>query len=254
MEDKLQIFNNVEFGQIRTVIKDNVVWFVGKDVAEALGYSDTNKAVAMHVDEEDKQLNDKTSSSFGQRGATIINESGLYSLVLSSKLPSAKKFKRWVTSEILPSIRKTGSYIVKKNQNEDLKLRRLNIMEENARARRLKAENDRAKLWLELSEKTNRERVKQISEAYTANTLAGQRVLELPKVEKMTYSAEDIGKIFGVSASKIGRIANKHHLKTKEYGDYFMDKARYANKEVQTFRYYENAIEVFRSLLGGDVA
>ena len=237
MEDKLQIFNNVEFGQIRTVIKDNVVWFVGKDVAEALGYSDTNKAVAMHVDEEDKQLNDKTSSSFGQRGATIINESGLYSLVLSSKLPSAKKFKRWVTSEILPSIRKTGSYIVKKNQND--------------RARRLKAENDRAKLWLELSEKTNRERVKQISEAYTANTLAGQRVLELPKVEKMTYSAEDIGKIFGVSASKIGRIANKHHLKTKEYGDYFMDKARYANKEVQTFRYYENAIEVFRSLLGG---
>lgn len=78
--------------------------------------------------------------------------------------------------------------------------------------------------------------------------------MELPKVEKMTYSAEDIGKIFGVSASKIGRIANKHHLKTKEYGDYFMDKARYANKEVQTFRYYENAIEVFRSLLGGDVA
>ena len=86
-------------------------WFVGKDVAQVLGYSDTNKAVAMHVDNEDKKLNDKTSSSFGQRGATIINESGLYSLILSSKLPQAREFKRWVTSEVLPQIRRTGGYI-----------------------------------------------------------------------------------------------------------------------------------------------
>ena len=107
----LQIFNNVEFGQIRTITKDNEVWFVGRDIAEALGYSDTNKAVAMHVDDEDKQLNDITSQSFGQRGATIINEYGLYSLVLSSKLSSAKKFKRWITSEVLPSIRKHGGYL-----------------------------------------------------------------------------------------------------------------------------------------------
>ena len=102
--NELQIFNSPEFGQVRTIVKDNEVWFVGRDIAEALGYSDTNKAVATHVDDEDKQLNDKTSSSFGQRGATIINESGLYSLVLSSKLSSAKKFKRWITKEVLPSI------------------------------------------------------------------------------------------------------------------------------------------------------
>lgn len=86
-------------------------WFVGKDVAQVLGYSDANKAVAMHVDNEDKKLNDKTSSSFGQRGATLINESGLYSLILSSKLPQAREFKRWVTSEVLPQIRRTGGYI-----------------------------------------------------------------------------------------------------------------------------------------------
>lgn len=107
---ELQIFENKEFGRVRTIVKDGIIWFVGKDVAEALGYSDTNKAVAMHIDDEDKQLNDKTSSSFGQRGATLINESGIYSLVLSSKLPTAKKFKRWVTSEVLPSIRKHGMY------------------------------------------------------------------------------------------------------------------------------------------------
>ena len=86
-------------------------WFVGKDVAQVLGYSDTNKAVAMHVDNEDKKLNDKTSSSFGQRGATLINESGLYSLILSSKLPQAREFKHWVTHEVLPSIRKHGAYM-----------------------------------------------------------------------------------------------------------------------------------------------
>lgn len=107
---QLKIFENEEFGQIRTVMRDGEVWFVGKDVAEILGYVDPNKAIAMHVDEEDK-LNDKMASSLGQRGGWLINESGLYSLVLSSKLPSAKRFKRWVTSEVLPVIRKTDNRV-----------------------------------------------------------------------------------------------------------------------------------------------
>ena len=106
---ELQIFKNQEFGSIRTVTINNEPWFVGKDVAEILGYVDTNKAISMHVDEDDK-LNDKTASSLGQRGGWFINESGLYSLILSSKLLTAKKFKRWVTSEVLPTIRKTGHY------------------------------------------------------------------------------------------------------------------------------------------------
>ena len=118
--DDIQIFQNDEFGAIRTIEIDGDPWFVGTDVADALGYVATNKAVAMHVDEEDKKLNDKTSSSFGQRGATLINESGLYSLVLSSKLPTAKKFKRWVTSEVLPAIRKHGVYMTPRTIEEVL--------------------------------------------------------------------------------------------------------------------------------------
>jgi prophage antirepressor-like protein len=114
MSKDIQIFNNDKFGQLRTVIIDNEPWFVGKDVANTLGYSDTNKAVAMHVDDEDKKLNDKTSPSFGQRGATLINESGVYSLVFGSKLESAKEFKHWVTHDVLPAIRKTGAYQVPK--------------------------------------------------------------------------------------------------------------------------------------------
>lgn len=108
--NELQIFENKEFGSIRTVQINNAPYFVGKDVAKILGYSDVNKAISMHVDIEDK-LNDKSSPSFGQRGTWIVNESGLYSLILSSKLPSAKKFKHWITSEVLPSIRKTGAYM-----------------------------------------------------------------------------------------------------------------------------------------------
>lgn len=110
MNEIIEVFNNVEFGSIRTAKINNDIYFVGKDVADALGYVDTNKAVSMHVDDEDKKLNDKTSPSFGQRGATLINESGLYSLVLSSKLESAKRFKRWITHDVLPALRKTGSY------------------------------------------------------------------------------------------------------------------------------------------------
>uniref|UniRef100_UPI0040251F77 BRO family protein n=1 Tax=Dialister hominis TaxID=2582419 RepID=UPI0040251F77 len=116
------IFKNPEFGQIRTVVIDSDAWFVGKDVALVLGYADVNKAIAMHVDDEDKRLNDKTSPSFGQRGATLINESGLYSLILSSKLPNAKKFKRWVTSEVLPAIRKTGGYIPHDEEMSDAEI------------------------------------------------------------------------------------------------------------------------------------
>ena len=107
--NEITVFNNDEFGSIRTVAIENEPWFVGKDVAEVLGYTNPSKALADHVDTEDK-LNNETLLSLGQRGGWLINESGLYALILSSKLPSAKKFKRWVTSEVLPSIRKTGSY------------------------------------------------------------------------------------------------------------------------------------------------
>lgn len=110
MNEIVEVFNSVEFGSIRTTKINNDIYFVGKDVADALGYVDTNKAVSMHVDDEDKKLNDKTSPSFGQRGATLINESGLYSLVLSSKLESVKRFKRWITAEVLPALRRTGNY------------------------------------------------------------------------------------------------------------------------------------------------
>ena len=106
----LQIFNHPDFGEVRTVTIDDEPWFVGKDVAQVLGYQNPSKAILDHVDAEDK-LNNDSLLSLGQRGGWLINESGLYSLILSSKLPGAKEFKRWVTSEILPSIHKHGAYM-----------------------------------------------------------------------------------------------------------------------------------------------
>ena len=108
--NELQIFNNPEFGEIRTVEINGEPWLVGKDVAKALGYSNTKAALAKHVDAEDKGGSQITTPS-GEQYMTIINESGVYSLVFSSKLPGAKKFKRWVTSEVLPAIRKQGAYL-----------------------------------------------------------------------------------------------------------------------------------------------
>lgn len=105
----IKVFENDAFGSVRTMDMEGEVWFVGKDVAEILGYTNPSKALADHVDEEDK-LNNESLSSLGQRGGWLINESGLYSLVLSSKLPTAKQFKRWITKEVIPSIRKTGGY------------------------------------------------------------------------------------------------------------------------------------------------
>lgn len=107
--EQLKIFENEEFGQVRTINIDGEPWFVGKDVAKILGYKDTSDAMRRHVDDEDKLTRCFTDSG-QKRKLYIINESGLYSVILSSKLPSAKRFKRWVTSEVLPVIRKTGSY------------------------------------------------------------------------------------------------------------------------------------------------
>lgn len=122
---EIQVFSNAKLGEVRATVIDGEAMFVGKDVAEILGYADPNKAIAMHVDEDDK-LNDKTSSSLGQRGGWLINESGLYSLILSSKMPNAKKFKRWVTAEVLPAIRKHGVYAVDEVlQNPDVLIQAL---------------------------------------------------------------------------------------------------------------------------------
>ena len=122
--NELQVFKNQEFGSVRSLVINNEPWFVGKDVAESLGYTATEKAIRTHIDGDDKGVTEMDTPG-GKQKVVIINESGLYSLVLSSKLPSAKKFKRWVTSEVLPTLRKTGQYQVKELSGSELMARAL---------------------------------------------------------------------------------------------------------------------------------
>lgn len=154
--NELMIFNNPEFGEIRTVEVNGEPWFVGKDVATALGYSNPRKALADHVDDEDKLQDDGVTirDPIGRdQHPIVINESGLYSLVLSSKLPGAKKFKRWITSEVIPSIRKHGAYMTPETleaaiMNPDIMIRLCTVLkEEQDRRKSLEAELDRSKEW-----------------------------------------------------------------------------------------------------------
>ena len=118
--EELKIFENATFGKVRTIVIDNEPWFIGKDVATALGYTNSRKALADHVDDEDKNTVTNRYGIQGNLNMTAINKSGVYSLVFSSKLPTAKAFKHWVTSEILPAIRKTGLYKMPLTPEEEM--------------------------------------------------------------------------------------------------------------------------------------
>ena len=142
---KLEIFKNSEFGEIRTLEINNEPWFVGKDVAEVLGYSKARNAILAHVDTEDKKDAPIQGDLGGTQNMIIINESGLYSLILSSKLPNAKAFKRWVTSEVLSAIRKHGLYAKEELlDNPDIAIAAFKALKEEREARKaLEAENER---------------------------------------------------------------------------------------------------------------
>ena len=237
MNNELQVFNSSEFGNVRVVQVDGEPWFVAADVCRALKISNSRDAVA-RLDDDEKGIG-STDTLGGKQGMQIINEPGLYTLVLGSRKPEAKTFKRWVTHEVLPTIRKTGSYKTPKQSSD-----REKAMLKNAQARS-------AKLWLEIAKNTGIQTYKDVCNAYAAKELAGEDVLPLPKVQEKSYSATDIGKMLGVSKAKIGALANKNNMKCDEYGSWFHDKSPYSGKEVEAFRYNSKAIEKFRSLLKG---
>ncbi len=200
--NELMIFNDPEFGTVRAVEIDGEPWMVGKDVAAALGYSNSRDALAVHIDEEDKAtvaIHDGSQN----RNMTVINESGLYSLVLSSKLPGAKKFRRWVTGTVLPAIRKTGSYSADV-LTDGTKAALAEAKAKNARARV-------ASMWMKLAKENPIPEYKAICAHYaSAELTGGQAVLPLPEATERTYSAAEVGELLdGISADIVGRMANQ---------------------------------------------
>ncbi len=209
--NKLEVFKNQEFGEVRTITIDNEPYFVGKDVADILGYSRPDHAINSHVDDEDKLM--YQIDTLGQkRQMFIINESGLYSLILSSKLPNARKFKHWVTSEVLPAIRKHGMYAINELiDNPDLGIAALRALKEE------------------------REKNKKLEDSVAVKT---QQISEMiPKVSyydvvlncKDLVSISTISKDYGWSAKKMNKYLHEKGIQFKQ-GDIWLLYQKYAEK------------------------
>lgn len=214
----IQIFNNPEFGQIRTIEVGNNPYFVGNDVAIALGYAKPRNAIMQHVDKEDALKWGIPDNQGLIQDTTIINESGVYSLVFGSKLPSAKQFKRWVTSEVLPSIRKTGGYIATRNDDtpEEIMARAIMVAQET-----IKKKEQRIAM-LEQQTELQSEQLK----------------LSAPKVQYFdtvltstnTYTATQIAKEFGYGAETLNRKLCQMGVQYKQNGQWLL-KAKHQGKE-----------------------
>ena len=216
MENQVQIFNNPDFGTVRTVLIDGVPYFVGKDVADALGYTNPQKAIRDHVDDEDKRTEQIVHPFGGAQNTVVINESGLYSLILSSKLPRAKEFKRWVTAEVLPSIRKYGVYAT-----PDVAAQLLNdpafavkiftaLADERAKTARLTEEN-----------KVLHEQVFEMKPKANYYDL----ILQCPHAIPVTVIAKD----YGLSAKKFNKLLNKLGVQFKVNGTWVLY-SKYADR------------------------
>lgn len=239
--NELIIFENPEFGSIRTVELDGEPWLVGKDVAAALGYKNPQEAIRTHVDDEDKGVSEILTPG-GKQSVPIINESGLYSLVLSSKLPTARKFRRWVTSEVLPSIRKTGGYTAKAKPMTD-------YQQMMAETRRRNAQIQEARIYTELAKRYKGTSYEQVLNAHATKSLAGEYLLPLPEAGERLMSAGEVGAKLGISSNLVGKLTNKHGLKTDQYGKWMHDKSPYSSKEVPSFRYKECVVDKLREIL-----
>lgn len=237
MKNELKIFENKAFGKVRVIERNNEPWFVGKDVAEALGYSQPAKAIREHVKDTHKGVSEMDTPG-GRQQIIIIDGAGLYSLVLRSKLPAAEAFQEWVVAEVIPSIRKTGSYSV----NQDMKAKEVEARLNNSRARV-------ASTFLKVAQMTDLLEYKHICQQKAAEVLSGVPLLPMQSINENTLSADEVGRELGISGNMVGRIANQHNLKTAEYGKYFYDKSRHCQKQVETFRYYRKVIPVIQSII-----
>ena len=226
----IAIFEHHEFGRVRTLIEDGEVLFGATDVAKALGYSNPHDAVNRHCRYLVKREVPHPQSDGKTIEFSFIPESDVYLLIFRSKLPGAEKFTDWVTKEVLPALRKTGTYTVQQ------------VPREPSYEARVQA----AQLLDKIAGDYEGTTYKQILQAYATRELLGEFALPLPQLPTKTYSATEIGDILGISANRVGRVANKFGLKTPEFGEWFKDKTHYGAKEVSTFRYYESAIQEIR--------
>jgi hypothetical protein len=224
------------------VAKDSTAWLNAEDVARGWGFVDVKNGVEyVRWNTLNRYL---TEFGFSQHVAKgdFLPENMVYRLGFKANNERAQAFQAKLADEVLPAIRKTGGYQAKQPDNS-LQSKRLDIMDRNSRARA-------AKLLLKIAERTSIKEYKEVCNAKAAAMVTGEEVLPMPEAGRRTYSAKEIGKMFGVSANRIGKLANAHKLKTPEYGKLFYSKSEHSVKEVETWRYYKTAIPVFAGIFG----
>ncbi|HGJ5884166.1 Bro-N domain-containing protein [Arsenophonus sp.] len=220
--------------------------FFAVELAKALGYKNPHEALQDNC----KSLIKLNSSQalelnlgFRPKGIILAPESDLYRLILKSKLPSAEHVQDWVCEEVLPALRQQGSYSMKTAHRDEG-----SGLPEYRKARAMQ-------IQMEIAEKTFQwatglsDSARQAVIAGLINPIAGREVIPLPALEKQSYTATQIGKMFNVSANKIGRIANDNNMKTGSYGEYYLDKSRHSTKQVESFRYNDKALKKFNDIL-----
>ena len=242
MTQEVQLFQKENLGQVRIIGDKEKPLFCLKDVCEILEHTTPAKVKDSIIKEFGDDLNQihPIVDNLGRtQKATFITEPQLYFILMRSDKPKAKPFRQWVVNEVLPTIRKTGSYSIQKpvsqftELSEKDKLYKAQLLKEFSDLYRNKCDG----------------RYSQILDSYAVKELTGEHILPLPERTEHYYTAEEAGKILGISANRIGRIANLNHLKNEKYGKWFIDKAKHTNKEIEAFRYNQAGINCIRKLL-----
>ena len=239
----VQLFQKENLGQVRILGDKENTLFCLKDVCEILGITNNSDVKVSIIKEfgDDLDLIYPITDSLGrQQKATFITEPQLYFVLMRSDKPKAKPFRQWVISEVLPTIRKTGSYSVS------------NISDRVIAIEEQKMQLERAKMLERLSDNYRGRcdgRYSQILDSYAVKELTGEHILPLPERTEHYYTAEEAGKTLGISANRIGRIANLNNLKNEKYGKWFIDKAKHTNKEIEAFRYNQAGIDILKKLM-----
>ncbi|EMC9361674.1 Bro-N domain-containing protein [Proteus mirabilis] len=218
--------------------------FLAVELAESLGYSDPHDALRKHCKSLIKlDSGESTELGLGYRpkGIMLAGQADMFRLIMRSKLPSAENVQDWVCEQVLPEIMETGGYSIKKSQSG---------LPEYRQARTLKMSVDAITNLFDLMPNLSDE-AKQCVAANIVNPIVGFEAVPLPALEQKYYTAGEVGEMLEVSANKIGRLANKHGLKTEEYGKYFLDKSAYSSKQVEAFRYNDNGVKALRHAIHG---
>jgi len=245
----LKLVKQANFGDIECDFygKDNEVYMTSAQLSECLGYSSKNgveKVIQRNPYLKSKEFSGTPNlsvpngvNSFSNQKTRVFTEDGIYEVTMLSKTEKAKEFRKWVRT-ILKSLRSGKAKLVGMTEYQQMLA---NTRAENARIRK-------AQILERLAGQYNGT-FKQVLHAHATKELTGEYLLPLPKLERKTYSATEIGERLGISANMVGILTNRHHLKTNEYGSWFNDKVKKGNKEVQTFRYYENVIQELEKLI-----